>query len=85
MAKEIKDTTIRILYPLIITPPPIIPKKTAEMTNLDWKEVIGDLATKIDQEIHQELADIAAAAREISPIPVGRFDITYFDRCCYYA
>jgi len=79
-----KETTIELIYPIPIPPPPVVVKRTAEMTNLDWKAVSEAMAVKLDSLIHPELADLAAATRETVPVPYARFDLTYFDRCQFW-
>jgi len=79
-----KETTVELVYPIPIPPPPVVVKKTAEMTNLDWKEVSEAMAVKLDTLIHPELTDISAGIRETVPIPYARFDITTFDRCQFW-
>jgi len=70
---------IDILYPRKQKEKEKILKKTAEMTEEDWPVTIAEGV----ETLHDELAELTRAVENIAPIPVGRFDISQFDKCAY--
>jgi len=82
--KELKDTTIRLIYPKIIPPPPVIVKKIMEMTNIDLENSFKKVMEHLDKRIQPDLKTIADSMRRIVEVPYGRFDINTFDNCAFY-
>ena len=70
---------IDLIYPRKIKEEVKKPKKTLEMTEEDWPVTIAEGV----ETLHDELAELTRAVENIAPIPVGRFDISQFDKCAY--
>jgi len=78
-------STIDLIYPKKAAPKVIPVKKLTEMTTLDLMDILADFAAKIDKALEDNLEDIALATRQIAPVPEGRFDITTWDNCYFWA
>jgi hypothetical protein len=70
---------IDLIYPKKLEKQKIVLKKTAEMDQEDWAKTIAQGV----EALSDELTEMSRSIQNIAPIPVGRFDISEFDRCAF--